>query len=216
MKILFVALLVVYGCSADSHSIKRALQNKGPVVADQKVSGAADQTPAAVEAPIFKLAIKNCDQVMRTMERITGASRLQPPVSTVYESVKGSCPTDPSPDSLDGSQIVAFNKLATAFCAGYVTNVIKKGLVSGIDVAQPPKVGVTDAGLDNLYDDFFKRFYLGPRSGIPDVAKIKASIDSTLKEVRDAATTPATARGSEALIQAACSTVLGSAPVITQ
>jgi len=205
---------VVYGCSGDSHSKKRALQVKGPVSVEQKPSSGADQV--AEEAPIFRLAIKNCDQLLRTMERITGASRLQPPVSTVYDSVKGSCPTDPSPDSFDGSQIVAVNKLATAFCAGYVTNVIKKGLVTGIDVTQPPKVGVTDAGLDNLYTDFFKRFYLGPRSGIPDVAKIKASIDGTLKEVRDAASTPASAKGSEALVQAACSTVLSSAPVITQ
>lgn len=214
MKVLYVVLLVVYGCSADSYSKKRALQVKGPVSVQEKASGGADQV--SEEGSIFRLAVKNCDQLMRTMERITGASRLQPPVSTVYESVKGSCPTDPSPDSFDGSQIVAVNKLATAFCAGYVTNVIKKGLVSGIDVTQPPKVGVTDAGLDNLYADFFKRFYLGPRSGIPDVPKIKETLDGTLREVRDAAATPVTARGSEALIQAACSTVLSSAPIIIQ
>jgi len=203
MKLLFIALLVVYGCSGGS-SKKRPSK--------VKVEKSADTS----EAPTFRLAIKNCDQILRTMERLTGTSRLQAPVSAVYETVKGSCPADASPDSFDGSHIVAINKLALAFCSGYVTKVIKVGAVSGIDVTKAPKIGITDKGLDNLYEDFFKRFYMGPRTGIPDVAQIKASIEPTLKEVRDVATTPATPAASEALMQGACGMVLSSAPVITQ
>jgi hypothetical protein len=213
MKLLFVALLAVYGCSGDSKSKKRDLANKGPVSEEQKNAGAQ---PAAPEPSIFRLAIKNCDQLLRTMERMTGTSRLVAPVSTVYDNVKGSCPTDQSPDSFDGSQIVAINKLAMAFCSGYVTTVVKAGQITGLDLTKAPKIGITDAGLDNLYSDFFTRFYYGPRAGVPDVAKIKATIDGTLKEVRDAATTPATVVASEAIIQAACGSVLSSAPVITQ
>jgi hypothetical protein len=217
MKLLMLGLLVLTACNGGEKVRKRGTAPNGSA-ATQTASSSSDTTTTAADSGFSaNLTIKNCDQILRTMEKLTGHSRLSANVQTMYMKVKGSCPTETSLDSLDGSKITAINNIAFEFCQGYVDGVIKKGGVAGIDVSKAPLVGITDAGLDALYSDFYSRFYLGPRTGIPPLESIKKTVDPVIKDIRaSVGATTATGVASEAIIRGACGMVLSSAPVITQ
>lgn len=216
MKILLMSLLVLTACNGGEKVKKRGTQTSGGSAANSTNSGSSGET-AADSGFSANLTVKNCDQILRTMERVTGHSRLSANVQTMYNKVKGSCPTETALDSLDGSKITAINNIAFEFCQGYVDGVIKKGEVAGIDVSKAPLDGISDAGLEALYADFYSRFYMGPRTGIPPLESIKKTVDPVIKEIRaSVGATTATGVASEAIIKGACGIVLSSAPVITQ
>ena len=218
MKLLMLGLLVLTACNGGEKVRKRGTAASGSA-SNQTASGSGPGSagPEADSGFSANLTVKNCDQILRTMEKVTGHSRLSANVQTMYMKVKGSCPTETAVDALDGSKITAINNIAFEFCQGYVDGVIKKGGVAGIDVSKAPLVGITDEGLDALYSDFYSRFYLGPRSGIPPLESIKKTVDPVIKDIRaSVGATTATGVASEAIIRGACGIVLSSAPVITQ
>lgn len=216
MKLLMLGLLVLTACNGGEKVRKRGTAASGSA-ATQTASGGSDTATAPDSGFSANLTMKNCDQILRTMEKLTGHPRLSANVQAMYMKVKGSCPTETSLDSLDGSKITAINNIAFEFCQGYVDGVIKKGGVAGIDVSKAPLVGITDNGLDALYSDFYSRFYLGPRAGIPPLESIKKTVDPVIKDLRaSVGATTATGVASEAIIRGACGMVLSSAPVITQ
>jgi len=177
---------------------------------ESKVMNQGDQF-LLQQAP--KIYIKNCEQVLRTMERLTGVSRNDARVQKVYTDIQGSCPMNSSPDNFDAPQIIAYQKLALEFCDGYVRDVILKGGVKELNANNPPATALSQAALDGLYQDFYSRLWMGPRIGIPSLESLKSRVEPLISDLKSGA--PATAPATQAIIQGACGAVLSSSTVIT-
>jgi hypothetical protein len=212
MNIKFILLLsfCLLGCDPGKKEFKRTLSKKTTASQDATPGTAG---PVSLTSPAV-LSIKNCDQILRAMEKLTGVSRLAPEIKAVFLKVEGSCPLESKPDSFDAAQMVAVNNLALEFCGLYVDQVAAKGSIKDLDLNKIPEQAFTAAGLDSLYQTFYTQFWLGPRGGIPPFENMKKELDSLVAELIK--TDKKTAIATKAIAQGLCSAVLGAAPVIVQ
>jgi len=203
-SLIFISIFLL-GCDPGTKEIRRSKAQKKTLA---ELQASASLTSSAV------LSIKNCEQILRAMEKITGVSRLSGDVNKVYLNVEGSCPQDSKPDSFDAAQMVAVNKIALEFCGVYVDQAAAKGSIKDLDLNKSPELAFTDTALASLYQTFYSQFWMGPRQGIPPFENMKKELDSLVNELRKTGNkTPA---ATKAITQGLCAAVLGAAPVIIQ
>lgn len=210
LKLILLISMVLLGCDPGNKEIKRTLSKKSQASQNQAPGTAA---PVSLTSSAV-LSIKNCDQILRAMEKLTGVSRLAPEIKAVFLKVEGSCPIEGKPDSFDAAQMVAVNNIALEFCGLYVDQVAAKGSIKDLDLNKIPEQAFTAPALASLYQTFYSQFWLGPRSGIPPFENMKKELDSLVAELIK--TDKKTAIATKAIAQGLCSAVLGAAPVIVQ
>ncbi len=209
--LIFISIFLI-GCDPGNKESRRSLTGKSKS-SENAGANSGPSASASLTSPAV-LSIKNCDQILRAMEKLTGVSRLSPAVNAVYLQVEGSCPQESKPDAFDAAQMVAVNKLALEFCGVYVDQAAAKGSIKDLDLNKIPEQAFTEPALTSLYQTFYSQFWMGPRQGIPPFENMKKELDSLVSELRK--TDKKTPVATKAITQGLCAAVLGAAPVIIQ
>jgi hypothetical protein len=212
-KNLILVSMFLLGCDPGQKEIKRTKSKKSKSSESVATSQPSSPISASLTSPAV-LSIKNCDQILRAMEKLTGVSRLSPEVNAAFLKVEGSCPQDSKPDSFDAAQMVAVNTLALEFCGVYTEQAATNGSIKDLDLNKIPELAFTEPALASLYQTFYSQIWMGPRQGIPPFEDMKKELDVLVNELRK--TNKKTPQATKAIAQGLCAAVLGAAPVIVQ
>lgn len=210
MKLKLINILLVllfWGCHKSSSNLRSV--NRPGITKENDAS----KTENISLAPNRRIYMKNCDQIVRTMAKLTGVSSQDPSVQNIISETKGACPASSDPEAFDAPQIVAYQKLALEFCGGYVREIVLKDKLDGLNAKLPPNEALTPSATNALYSDFYTRLWMGPRAGIPSSEALKASLDPLIEELKRSAGN--TAAATQSIIQGSCAAVLSSSPVIS-
>lgn len=212
-KNLILISMFLLGCDPGQKEVRRSLSKKKKNSENLGASQPGSPISASLMSPAV-LSIKNCDQILRAMEKLTGVSRLSPEINAAYLKVEGSCPQDSKPDSFDAAQMVAVNTLALEFCGLYTEQAAAKGSIKDLDLNKIPELAFTEPALASLYQTFYSQIWMGPRQGIPPFEDMKKELDLLVNQLRK--TDKKTPLATKAIAQGLCAAVLGAAPVIVQ
>lgn len=208
LKLINICLLLVFiSCQKNSSNMRSG--NRPGISKDQDSAKGENLSLA----PNRRIYMKNCEQVIRTMAKLTGVSAQDPSVQNIISETKGACPMGSDPEVFDAPQIVAYQKLALEFCGGYIREIILKDKLPDLNAKLPPSQALTPNAINALYSDFYSRLWMGPRAGIPSSEALKASLDPLIEDLKRSA--GQTAAATQSIIQGSCAAVLSSAPVIS-
>lgn len=204
------AILVVFSCNTKTYkgSERRAETKKNKSNAEAKKVG-------LVQNNLTSIKLKNCDQIMRTLSKLTGVSFLSPSIQLAYDELKGSCPSQSDLDSLSPANIGLYIKLAVEFCGLYAVKLRDGSVLKNLDFSKTPSKAFTAGAKKELYQHFYDKFwYGGIRTDIPSFDSLEEQIDTTLKDILavDVEDKPDATRF---VVQGLCVPVLSGTPVTT-
>ena len=148
-SILFSSAALFMAC--DSGVDNQRSRSSGAVI-DQS---SAD---AAAQVNLTSIKVKNCDQLLRTMSKLTGVSFTKNSLKASYEENKGACPQSESLDDLSPSNISLGIKLAMDFCGAYAEKLMAEKKPASLDYSKGPKEAFTSQAKSDLFNYFITNF----------------------------------------------------------
>lgn len=200
--------ITLIGCNSDVEN-KRS---KNPELSQNSEDAKAEN--AVLNLTSIKL--KNCDQLVRTMGKLTGISYADESIVASLKELKGACPTDENLDSISPSNISLAIKLSMEFCGKFAEKLKTDKSLSKLDFTKTPKMAFTAAAKDELFTLFYNQLWNGDvRKDVPSLEELKASSESLLADILKQSEVDAKENATTYVVQGLCAPVLSAAPVTT-
>lgn len=212
-KIVIISgLLALAGCNTESSDNIRSKKTKF----NKKQDSADAMTKEEAFLNLTSIKLKNCDQLLRTMAKLTGVDFNSPKVKTAYKELKGGCPGAEDLDSLSPSNIGVAVKLSVEFCGLYSEKLMTSKKISSLDFSKTPGEAFTSAAKEQLFKDFYNTLWNGDvRSDIPSYESLKKASEKTLSELLSEDELKNKDGATKFVVQGLCAPVLSAAPVTT-
>lgn len=211
LKLLLVlSIALIFGCDSSEVDNKRFSSSTTKV--DQNSSDAE-----AEKINLTSIKLKNCDQLLRTMSKLTGIDYADADIKKAYEEIKGACPTSSDLDNLSPSNISLAVKLSMEFCGKYADKINSEKLVPSLDFGKSPKDAFSSAAKKDLFLFLYNTVWNGDvRSDVPSYDTLHDSSEKLLSNLLEQAEEVADKAGAtKFVVQGLCTPIMSSAPVTT-
>lgn len=202
---LSLALISSFACNSDS-------RNLSPTKVE---TNSIEANPAAFK-DLTGLKLKNCDQLLRTMSKVTEVDFNTPKIKSSFEEMKGACPSSEKLDDLSPSNITVAVKLSMDFCGAYASKLEKAKVPKSLDYSKAPGEAFSNKAKDDLYTLFYNQLWNGDvRAGIPTFEEVKISSNDLLDDLFKDSSVKDSPMATKYIVQALCIPMLSSAPITT-
>jgi hypothetical protein len=204
----FIGLLAPMACDSGPTNLR-----SGNAVSQTQNSSNVE---AIALTDLTSIKVKNCDQLLRTMSKVTGVDFNDPSIKASFDEIKGACPGSESLDDLSPSNISIGIKLAMDFCGAYADKLAKEKRPSSLNFGQSPETAFSSNAKKDLYKLFYSELWNGDvRGEIPTLSEVTQSSDALLKELLEDNDVKGKEGGTKYVVQGLCVPMLSAAPITT-
>ena len=176
----------------------------------------SEDAKAIALTDLTSIKVKNCDQLLRTMSKVTGVDFNDDGLKASFEEMRGACPGSESLDDLSPSNISIGIKLAMDFCGAYAMKLEKEKRPASLDYGKTPNVAFSEKAKNDLYKLFYNELWNGDvRGEITSLGEVKQSSNKLLKELLADDGVKSKEDGTKYVVQGLCIPMLSAAPVTT-
>jgi hypothetical protein len=203
----------------------RQVSGSGDAVASGPGGSAAPATPAGPGGPdgstgaasasaTVQVGIRNYAAVNATMAALTGVPPTTAAVQTAFNSLATAMPTDTNVQAFLGSNQVAVYKLAVEYCNALSNDTTQRAAVYGaFNFAAAPAAAFTPPATSALADALIAKFWGTGLASLPDHQTSVAGLTAFINDLVASKGASAATTMTPAIVTAACTVALASAPV---